>query len=1139
MNLILFTKILRGVIVMSKLLFYTLVINAVLATTLIAGEVSGQAKSIDKIYLTLKLQNTQIAEIFETIEKETDFTFSYFTTNLNDRRTISIDDEYQSLGDILRKISRKANLQFKRVNEKIYVNSKKNSQPPVSEFVNAQTTLERVVSGKITNQSGEPIPGANVLVEGTTVGAITDVEGMYTINVPDNAEVLLVSFIGYLTERIEIAGRSRIDVALIEDIQSLQEIVVIGYGTQKKSDLTGAVGAVSGDELGKYVAANATQAIQGRIAGVRVESNGGAPGANALVTIRGSGTLSDSGPLYVIDGMLTGNMNALNPADIESVTVLKDASASAIYGSRAANGVVIVTTKKGRAGELSVDVDVSYGTQEVVNTLDWANARQYADIRNRANDNDGVNRAPANDTQFDPSIDTDIQAATLRSAPIFNANARIYGGGEHTTFSVSANHLDQTGILRNSDYSRTNVRANSTFSKGKFRLEETIGLTRTVNNPNGLFNKERDILPTIPLRDADGNFTATSSPDGTTTIYGVGNIGNSLGRATLEDRTVTRNTILGNVIGSYEIIKGLTYKLNLGLEYFSENHFTFKPTYFFNATTLGRQDFAQLDETNTNFLSTLAENLLSYEKSFGKHSLSLLAGYTEQKTTNRSIGVRGTGFPSNDIRVLAAAENVTSRPPNDQGNLGSLERVVGLRSYFGRVNYSFDGKYLFTATLRRDGSSLFRDDLRWGTFPSVAVGWNISNEPFMSGVSGITNLKLRASYGEVGSNNVAAYAIDPELNLFSEYIVGTGQIRAQGFSITRGVNRNIFWETTKTADIGIEFGLLENRLQVTIDYFNKKSEDVLVGLEPAYYTGFDNRIPTNAASVENKGLEFLASYSRSIGDLTFNVTGNFTILDNEVTALGVPDPIEGGGFTSNGLSATRTEVGQAIGAFYGYQVAGIYQSDQEASEDGRPNDSPEAGDFIFADLDGDGELTADDQTFLGSPIPDFEYGLSINAEYKGFDLSLFFNGVAGNEILNANLYRGFFDTEGNYLAEALNAWTPSNTNTNIPRNTLLDPGNNRRMSDFYLESGAYFRLRNFQLGYSLPENILTNIGIAKVRIYTSIQNLFTITDYTGYYPEVGRGTRDRGSNQDIFNAGVDESAYPTAKTYQFGVQLSF
>jgi len=989
---------------------------------------------------------------------------------------------------------------------------------------------DRTISGKVTSvEDGEGLPGVNILVKGSSQGTISDVEGNYTIKVNQENPVLVFSSIGYLSEEVEVGNQSEINLSLSPDIKSLQEVVVIGYGEQKKSDLTGAVGSVSSEEIDKFVTSNATQAIQGRVAGVRVESAGGAPGSPALVTIRGAGTLSDSGPLYVIDGMLTNSMSSLNPNDIESINVLKDASAAAIYGSRAANGVIIVTTKKGtNNGKVGIDVDLNYGLQEAANTLDWANARQYADIRNRANDNDGTPRSPANDAQFDSGIDSDIQAATLRTAPIFSGNFRIFGGGENTTYNVSANHLEQEGILEQSSFSRTNVRANSTFTLGRLKIEETIGLNRTVDNPNPYFNQERDILPTIPLRDEDGNFTATSQADGSTSIYGVGNITNSLALASLEDRTVTRNSVLGNIAASFEIVEGLTYKLNLGIDAYSNNNYKFTPQFRLNNTLLGRQDFAQLNETNTNFLSTLIENTLNYDRTFGPHALNLLAGYTEQKTNLRSLGIVATGFPSNDIRVASAAETRSQAPSQDI--------TTGLLSYFGRINYVFDDKYLFTATLRRDGSSLFKEDQRWGVFPSVALGWNISNESFMESMTAIDFLKLRVSYGELGSNNIQAYATDPELNLFSEYILGDGGRRVQGTSITKGVNPNLKWETTKTTDIGLELGLMESRLQLTLDYFIKESEDILVSLSVPRYTGYTNNVPANVASITNKGFEFLASYVQTIGELTFNVSGNFTILDNEVTALG-QDPIEGGGFSSNGLSATLTDIGQPVGSFYGYKVAGIYQTDQQAIEDGR-TDGAGAGDFIFEDTNEDGSITTDDQVFLGSPIPTLEYGLNINAEYNNFDLTLFFNGVDGNKILNANRYRGYFDTEGNYLADALNAWTPENTNTNIPQNTLIDAGFNRRMSDFYLENGAYFRLRNVQLGYRLPSD-LSSIGISNLRFYVSAQNLFTLTDYSGYYPEVGRGSRDRGSDQDIFNAGVDESAYPVPKTYQIGLQVSF
>ncbi|CAM4247548.1 SusC/RagA family TonB-linked outer membrane protein [Zobellia nedashkovskayae] len=991
------------------------------------------------------------------------------------------------------------------------------------------------VSGTVTDNLGQPLPGANVLVKGTTNGTQTDFDGNYSISA-DGEATLVFSYIGFTKQEVTISGKSVINATLAEDASQLEEVVVIGYGSQKKSDLTGAVSTVDSEEINKFTYNDAAQAIQGRTAGVRVESNGGSPGANALVTIRGSSTLSDAGPLYVIDGMLTGDMTTLNPGDIETISVLKDASASAIYGSRAANGVIIVTTKKGTRGGIKVDLDYSYGLQSSVKNIDWANARDYATIVNAARDNDGNERFPANDSQFNPNIDSDIQKESLRTAGVMNANARIYGGTENSTYSLSLNHYDQEGIVKQSDYKRTTARINATLTKGRFKLENTVGLTRSIDNPNPYFNKERDLVPTISIYDSEGNFSATDQPADVAVgaFYGVGNVGNSLGLATVEDRTVTKNSILGNIAGSFEIIDGLTYKLNLGLDYSATNNYRFTPTYVFNTATFGNNQFAELAETNTNFLSTLIEHTLTYSKEFNKHNINFVAGYTDQVSNTRSLGALARKFPSNDVRVASAAE--------DKVNFPSLDLTKTIQSYFGRLSYAYDSRYLFTATIRRDGSSLFKEDLRWGTFPSFAIGWNLGNETFMENVTAITDIKIRASYGEVGSDNVPIYSLSPELNLNSEYPIGESQERATGYSITKGINDQITWETSKTTDIGLDFRMLNQKLSITMDYFQKKSEDVLVELGLPLYTGFGNRVPFNTASIENEGFEFLANYSDSLSeDFSFSISGNFTTLNNEVTALGDATPIIEGQFTSNGLRGTKTDVGQPVSSFYGYIVDGIYQTDAEALA-ANDNNNPQAGDLKFRDIAGpdgsgpDGIVDENDQAFLGNPAPNFEYGLNISASYKNFDMSLFFNGVSGNKILNGNKYRGYFDTEGPYLTDALRAWTPTNTNTNIPRSTQSDPGFNRRPSDFYLENGAYFRLKNMQLGYTIPSDISEKMMMTKLRIYGSATNLFTLTDYTGYYPEVGRNTR---SSRRIFSSGVDESAYPTARTIQLGVQISF
>lgn len=1015
--------------------------------------------------------------------------------------------------------------------------------------VNAQSFT---VKGKVTSDSDEAgLPGVNVIVKGTSVGTVTDIDGEYVLDVGSGEAILIFSSVGYISEEVTVGGQTVIDIVLAEDVTALEEIVVIGYGTQKKSDLTGAVSQVKSDDIVKLTTGNPTNALQGRMAGVRVEANGGAPGAKSLVTIRGSGTMSDRQPLYVIDGMLTNNMEMINPHDIESVNVLKDASATAIYGSRAANGVVVVTTKKGTKGKVNITADLNYGIQTPANTIDWANNEQYAQVIRDGFDNDAARNGTTPDytddisSAFDPSINSDDQGESLRNAPLSQLNFSIGGGGENGTYNFSAGRLYQEGIVKQSDFERINLRINSTFNKGRFKFEQTMGLTRSVNNPNPYFNQERGMVPTIPMYDSEGNFTARRA-DGASTFAQAGNL---LGRATVEDRTNTGYRVLGNLAGSFEIVKGLTYKLNYGLDYGHNHNYTFTPIYNFSDSpgNGGFSDFNRLDERNEWGVSQLIEHTLNYNNTFGKHSLDLLAGYGWQESNWRRLGVQVNTFPSDDIRNAQEGETVENTP--------SFNNTTGLVSYFGRLNYNYDGRYLLTATIRRDGSSLFREDLRWGNFPSFAVGWNISNEAFMSGVTWIDGLKLRASYGEMGSNNAPPYVGDAEINVNSTYPLNATkeQERIAGYSITKAVNENLKWETTVITDIGIEFALFNADLLITMDYFKKESNDVIAPYTPPPWQGRTGTADFNMASVENTGFEFTADYRKTFGEFNFGANLNFTVLDNKVTDVGFSGPIPGGGFTSNGRAASLTQTGLPIGAFWGLKVEGIYQSEQEAIDDGRyvlsdPDDpgseriaTAGGGDLNFEDLDGIPGLSDDDMQYLGSPIPDLEYGINLTGDYKGFDITMFFNGVSGNKIVNGNTFRAWFENDNNVYASMVNAWTAARPSTTMPRYTPQDLGQNgTRMSDFLLESGSYFRLRNFVIGYTLPQKALDAMKISNMRFYATAQNLFTITDYTGYYPEVGRGTRGRGnSDQDIFNAGVDERAYPTAKTYQLGIQVTF
>ncbi|MEM9830549.1 MAG: TonB-dependent receptor [Bacteroidota bacterium] len=903
------------------------------------------------------------------------------------------------------------------------------------------------VNGQVSSEEEGLLPGVNVLVKGTTVGTVTDINGNYSISVPSEESILVFSSIGFVSQEVPVANRSTVNVELVPDIQSLSEVVVVGYGTQKRADVTGAVSSIKAEDINNIVTGNPTQALQGRSAGVRVEVNGGSPGASANVIIRGTGTLSSVNPLYVIDGVFSESMDFLNPADIESIEVLKDASAAAIYGARAGQGVVIITTKTGqRNQEVQIELNASYGWQDVYRQIDYANARTYADFRNIANDNDGVARAPANDAEFDPGIDSDVQDLSLSTAPVQNYSLRISGGGENTTYSISANRLDQEGIVVASRFQRNSLRVNSGVEKGRFKLSQSFVFSNQINNPNTDFGSEFGHIPTAPIFDEtrDGGFAA-----GNTIFHGISRSTNFYGIALLKDAENTRDNILGSLNAEYEIIEGLTYNLRLSLDYENGREYLFTPTYNISNSDVGQNPVADLRDLRYTDVSTIIENIITYERQFGDHSVSILAAASQQQDRLETLEVEGQDFPNNNLRVISAANDIAGRDGV------SLPRRI--RSIFGRVNYSYDSKYLLSATIRRDGSSNFGPDNRFGVFPSVSLGWNLAQENFFN-VSWIDNLKLRGSYGVLGSDNLDPFQFTPVLNINSSYTFGLGQTRASGVSQTAFANPDVRWEKTTTTNIGADIDLLGGKLNLSMDYFNKRSEDILVDLDINPTSGTNEAVIRNAATIDNRGFEFLATYRESFGNFKYNISGNFTILENEVVDLGEGvNPIRQGFFTDETFAATRTEAGRPVASFYGFLVDGIYQTQEEIDAEGLEGRDITPGDLKFRDLDGDGELTINDQTFIGSPIPDFEYGINLSGSYLGFDLTLFFQGVAGNEIWNGRKFEGVFAQNGNKLSIVRDAWTPQNTNTDIPRPTSVDPGVNRRESEFYVEDGRTYR----------------------------------------------------------------------------------
>nr|MBX2876567.1 SusC/RagA family TonB-linked outer membrane protein [Saprospiraceae bacterium] len=614
-------------------------------------------------------------------------------------------------------------------------------------------------------------------------------------------------------------------------------------------------------------------------------------------------------------------------------------------------------------------------------------------------------------------------------------------------------------------------------------------------------------------------------------FHGVARGINWYGRAILEENKFTTDRIVGNVAPQLTLLPGLTYKLNLSLDYSIQHNYAFQPVFFLSTSQEASNDIARLNESYTRFVGTLIENTLNYSKSFGGHNLDLLAGYTSQKGSARSVIGIGTNFSTNDQRVLSAAIDNTDVNGQLQQN--------ALLSVLGRINYNFKGKYLLSATIRRDGSSRFAEENRWGTFPSISAGWRISDEAFFP-KGFITNLKVRGSYGELGSQNIGNFDIVSGINIDNGYnYAGVNSGTSAGSIVRQIANRNLIWETTKTTNIGIDAGFLDDKITLTLEYFQKRSQDILTNLPIPLHGGLGNSLRSNAATIDNQGFELAATYrgGSSVKDFSYSIGFNLSTLNNEVVALGEGvNPISGGQFSQSGVLATRTDVGHPVASFYGFVVEGLYQNEAEIQADGRTD--AVVGDFNYLDLDNDGDIDDDDRTFLGDAIPDLSFGLNFTANYKDFDFGLFIQGVSGIDIWNGKRLQFILDgSGGNKITEVIDAWTPQNTDTDIPRLTVRDQANNRRSSSFYVEDGSYLRLKSLQVGYTIPTKLADILSISSARIYISGQNIFTITDYTGYDPEIGRG--GIFENTSIFNGGVDRNTYPQAKTWFAGIQVNF
>ncbi|MDO4497164.1 MAG: TonB-dependent receptor [Bacteroidales bacterium] len=1013
------------------------------------------------------------------------------------------------------------------------------------------------VKGTIIDDERNPVIGATIMVKGTTNGTTTDFDGNFSIEAEKNA-ILAISYIGFESQEIFVTSEN-VQVQLKSASEMLDEFIVVGYGTMKKSDMTGAISSVDVGELTKRATTNAAEALQGKISGVNIQKSGGNAGAGVQVKIRGVGTMGDNNPLYIIDGF-PGDINNVNPLDIESMEVLKDGAAAAIYGSVAANGVIIITTKNGKKGDIKVDVSAYVSMTQIAKKLEMLNAEQYKSVHKQMYENwNAYDAARGGSKQYalpayittNTGVDTDWQDAMMRNGVSQNYNISVRGGSEHAKYALSYNHADDMGIFLGNDYRQDNVHMKMHLTKYIFDLDANLGLKVTDSKqPNYSIKEMYMISPLVPIYDENEKYGF-----GLTNFNGLPNNRNVMADhhyTTTKDRSYNTDA---NVALSMRFTPWLTFKSSYGYRGVHGRSSEHTPDYI--ADEKSKNIYPIYSESTSYWESHIWENTLSFNKDFGKHRVNALAG-TSMHTTNytwNSISVEGktTVYKVEDGKLIASNNPAGFLDPyfsTINAGAGGTYSGSGSRwkyhraSFFGRLNYAYDDRYLVQATVRRDGSSKFGKDSRWGFFPSVALGWRISQEDFFPEDTFIDNLKLRASWGRLGNENALGYydfqALISTYNTKSQgYVRGNGDNAWVG-SIARGLeNRSLQWETADTKNIGIDFALFNSALSGSLNYYNSQTEDLLITKRLAPSSGLDNPV-LNVGKMKNTGFEIELNYNGKVGnDFEYNVGMNLTTTKNEVTHLADEDQVLYGEGLKYGTEhfPTQTRVGKPIAGFWLYKTDGIFQSDAEVAnyknKDGEMlQPKAAAGDIRFVDTNGDGVIDDDDKVYCGSGIPKVEANLNLGANYKGFDVTMTFGSAFGHKLYNGNRY--FYESMNsgsNLLKSSLNAWTPTNTNTSVPRAIFQDPNSNSRESDRFLEKGNFFRMRLLQVGYTLPSSLCKKAYLENVRFYVSGENLFTITSYDGIDPEFSRAN--------VLNTGIDKLIYPFTRSYTLGVQVSF
>lgn len=1007
---------------------------------------------------------------------------------------------------------RETGLRFKPLNPKTYgIYREVNT---INRSVDA--LLQQSISGTVTSaDDGEPLPGVNITVPDTNLGTTTDMDGNYSITVPDTVNVLVFSFIGFQTQRIEINGRTQIDVAMQTQVyEAGEELVVVGYGTQQKSDVTGAVSTVSMDKVKKVPTANVQDALQGQVAGVQITPQSGAPGAQADIRIRGVGTLNNASPIYVVDGLILDDISFLNSNDIESIQVLKDASATAIYGVRGANGVIIITTNQGVQGDTQFEFSSYAGIQQVQNKIDVTNAREYATLANELAENEGFDPLFDNPNQFGEG--TDWQDVVFDPGAIHNYQLRASGGNENLTFSVSGNYFNQQGVVRGSDYERLTLRLNNTYN-----IAENVNFGHNValiyfdrtDAAGGIVGAAYRTDPTIEPFNDQGEFSDASARSSS---------GNPEASIFYNNNDNYGYRTVGDAYFSVNFLNNFEFRSSFGLDLERNHNKDFVPE--FEVSPTQRNEDSRISVGADFRTNWLWENTLTYQQDFQDHSVTLLGGITAQEQKFENLGGSRINVPGSDDNLWY----LTAGQEEGQTNFNSANET-SYYSYLFRANYQYKNRYLFTGSYRIDGSSRFAEDNRWGYFPSVALGWIASQESFMENIEAISYLKFRGSYGVIGNDKIGAYPTFVTVTSNQLAVFGPDQSLNNGATITQIVNRDQIWEETKQLDIGFELNLFDNRLQSEIDYYRRDTEGILVPVPIPFYTGVFNEPVVNAAEVRNDGFDINLSWREARGDWSYNIGIVASTVNNEVLALGQGnEEILAGGLINEIGATTRTVVGSEIGAFWGYEAIGVFQTEEEIANS-PTRGAEEPGDLIYKDQNDDGVINTDDRVEIGSPIADWTFGLNLGFNFKGFDMSMSFDGQAGHDIFNAKKAVRF--GVENFESSALDRWTGPGTSNSEPR--ITNAGHNYLPSTYFLEDGDFLRLRNLQVGYTLPVSLTNQIGVRNIRLYANATNLFTITDYSGYTPQIGGGS--------VLATSIDRfgGIYPVSSVYTGGIEVSF